>query len=375
MERVVGVLVDQVSILRFQNDLVRAISRTDTLDKTIANLTMKLPSKESHVWPKVTVSISPDLSKLVCEGISLHESSTVAAKCTASGPGLTLACIGKDSSFTISAVDDQGKPAKLTSDEFEVSVIDGSTGAPLAASDSKSVVARCRVEPAWNYILRGPLPGHFKVTFTLPKPSRSSVPLAQYGLNVCLDGKHIAGSPFPRLRTTYILEDSMVTRLLSWLPQNRRNLKRIAQLSFQNCKDVFQSLTQGQILLVVQNNLGFVFGAYIEDKVTPGAGWIAGHADNFFFSFGGHEPVNIQLLKNKRNPNGVRLDQGKFEMGTGSDLFIGHVGGVLTGYCNPRSYLQRPQNAFGFDYKNLSIAKISGSRKWTPQQVEVFQCS
>ncbi len=131
---------------------------------------------------------------------------------------------------------------------------------------------------------------------------------------------------------------------------------------------------KSRILVLVRNTAGYIFGGYVEDAFIPrdDVYWVPGHANNFVFTLGNKTGQPMKLLKNHGDVSGVLMkSEFGFLMGwastTTNDLRVG------SGYCcSPGSYTTLAPGYSGVTIDNTLLA---GSETWTPDLIEIFQCS
>jgi hypothetical protein len=216
-------------------------------------------------------------------------------------------------------------------------------------------------------------------------------------LAVTFDGEHIPGSPFPKLvfdltftnGPSTILSDSLVSTLMLMLPSNRHSLNLLHSSSNGITPAQFWEAVEGKsrILVLVRNTAGYIFGGYVENDfdfegVPDFAPWVQGHDYNFVFSLGNKTGKPVKLLKNVDAYPGIIFDS-KFgllmghcgQVNGGLDALIGQTSDLRVGNgycCSPKSYTTR---APGYSGVTIDSTLLAGSETWTPDLIEIFQCS
>ena len=160
-----------------------------------------------------------------------------------------------------------------------------------------------------------------------------------------------------------ILNKITLSMLYSMFSAKRKKFKLIYDSSKNVQADVFNQLIRhkGPALIIIKNNLNFVFGAYVFDKMNA-TSWIVGSKETFLFTFGNENLVQpIKLLHNGGN--------GLYTCGSGL-----HLGSDLVVFCthtsNPQVY-----NTIAPGYNNVEVNNmlLAGASSWTTALVEVFE--
>ncbi len=115
-------------------------------------------------------------------------------------------------------------------------------------------------------------------------------------------------------------------------------------------------------LILIKNNLNYIFGAYVFDRWGIAGGWIPGSKENFLFTFGTENNVKpIKLLGN--GGNGIHITSCGLHLGSDLVAFCSHT-------CTPQVYTQI---APGYPNVLVTNTLLAGANRWTPTLMEVFE--
>ena len=123
---------------------------------------------------RTSTLFSKTIEKTIQTAGDISDSSTCAAKTTATGLGIESANSGKKATFTITSRDNLGRPRKRGGDVYAVKLY-------------KTVRNEIKVD------VKDENNGTYLAEYTVPETFIFS---GQYTLSVCLRGAHIKGSPF-----------------------------------------------------------------------------------------------------------------------------------------------------------------------------------
>lgn len=129
--------------------------------------------------------------------------------------------------------------------------------------------------------------------------------------------------------------------------------------------DIFDAAVKGKsrILVVVQSNTNFVFGAYVADTFGQPGGWISGCRETFLWT-----------LRNNNTPLKLLYSgQGNSGHFSHCGLHLGDNRNELGAFCSyscaaPRAFKLAPGYTAPVD-SNL----LAGSSSYTPTRIEVFE--
>ena len=182
--------------------------------------------------------------------------------------------------------------------------------------------------------------------------------------------------PFSKKLTSNILTKPMMKMLYNMFPNKRKSFNLLYQgIEFEAFNNAVRN--KGPTLFIIKNNLNYVFGAYVFDKLCidylydeldEGNGidneWIIGSKDTFLFTFGNENNIKpIKLLHNGGNNGLYQISGCGLHLGTDLVAFCTHS-------CEPQVYtLVAP------GYPNVQVNNIllAGAPNWTPTIIEIFE--
>jgi hypothetical protein len=165
----------------------------------------------------------------------------------------------------------------------------------------------------------------------------------------------------------------LAPRLAAMLPANCLTLTLLHKTEFNNLSPTCfwdKVRDKGNILVLVRNTAGFIFGGYVRDvyvhKGDPH--WIAGNPSNFVFTLGSNHTPAVKLLKTDAIEEGVYMNEERaFMMGGGGDLCV-ESGNTRT---NPGQFnIIAP----GYPLVAIDANLLAGSPQWTPAMTELWKC-
>ena len=310
-----------------------------------------------------TIIHVPALTTLPSTG-SVHAHTIDAARCRASGAGLTSASTdGSENQVMVALVDQHGATIAHPTTAPQLTITN--------CADADITVTRNTN-------------GEYIFVYKLARAGDHQV-CVMYG------GVHIAGSPFPALtfgpvvprRTlnyngagSEILDDASGAVVGGMLPLTLRTLTLLLRCHSGTDRSVFQRAVVGKrnILVVIRNTAGYVFGGFVSssfDSFPGDALWKSADEDvgSYVFSlrtrFG--TPVKlISIAKHKSSGVYFWLHAG-FVMGCGDVRTF-----ASSSQCKPYTYTVV---APGYASVVVDSILLAGSKVWTPQCIEVYHCT
>jgi hypothetical protein len=161
-----------------------------------------------------------------------------------------------------------------------------------------------------------------------------------------------------------ILNKEMQRLLFKMLPKGNFKFTQIHDSTKGIAASQFDIAVKGKgpTLIIIKNNLNFIFGAYVHDIWGASGSWIQGSLETFLFTFGNSNNTKPLKLLHNGGVNGIHITSCGIHLSGDLVAFCSHS-------CTPTIYTKI---APGYDNVSLSTSTLAGANTWTISYAEVF---